>query len=222
VIANFKNALNGAKVEEAFLTAVAPASSAYDGINEFYESEKDYIYALADALREEYQAIYKSGLLLQVDDAVLANMYDTLVQKDPANYKRWAELRIEALNHALDGIPEDRVRYHICFGSWHVPHTADANLSDLIDLILKVITHGSTGLLNLASGSSATFRSVAEAVAARAGRTIEIATSARQNPATHRHFDVTNLLRAFPGVHFTPLEDGLAATFADMRVAAGA
>jgi 5-methyltetrahydropteroyltriglutamate--homocysteine methyltransferase len=143
VIANFKNALSslrttGAKVEEAFLTAVAPASSAYDGINEFYKNERDYVYALADALRQEYQAVYKSGLLLQVDDAVLANMYDTLVQKDPANYRRWAELRIEALNHALEGIPEDRVRYHICFGSWHVPHTADANLSDIIDLILKV------------------------------------------------------------------------------------
>ena len=95
-------------------------------------------------------------------------------------------------------------------------------VDDAIDLILKVITHGSTGLLNLASGSSATFRSVAEAVAARAGRTVEIATSARQNPATHRHFDATNLLRAFPGVRFTPLEDGLAATFADMRAAAGA
>jgi 5-methyltetrahydropteroyltriglutamate--homocysteine methyltransferase len=138
VIANFKGALNGTRVEEAFLTAVAPASSAYDGINEYYKDEREYVYALADALRQEYQAIYKSGLLLQVDDAVLANMYDTLVQKDPANYRRWAELRIEALNHALEGIPEDRVRYHICFGSWHVPHTADANLSDIIDLILKV------------------------------------------------------------------------------------
>jgi nucleoside-diphosphate-sugar epimerase len=96
------------------------------------------------------------------------------------------------------------------------------HVDDAVGLILRVITHGSAGLLNLASGSSATFRSVAEAVAARAGRTVEIATSARQNPATHRHFDTTNLLRAFPGVRFKPLEVGLAATFADMRAAAGA
>jgi nucleoside-diphosphate-sugar epimerase len=96
------------------------------------------------------------------------------------------------------------------------------HVDDAVGLILRVITHGSAGLLNLASGSSATFRSVAEAVAARAGRTVEIATFARQSPATHRHFDTTNLLRAFPGVRFKPLEDGLAATFADMRAAAGA
>ena len=96
------------------------------------------------------------------------------------------------------------------------------HVDDAVGLILRVITHGSAGLLNLASGSSATFRSVAEAVAARAGRTVEIATFARQNPATHRHFDTTNLLRAFPGVRFKPLEVGLAATFADMRAAAGA
>jgi UDP-glucose 4-epimerase len=96
------------------------------------------------------------------------------------------------------------------------------HVDDAVALILKVITHGSTGLLNLASGSSATFRSVADAVATRADRTVEIVTSARQNPATHRHFDTTNLLRAFPGVRFKPLDDGLAATFADMRAAAGA
>ncbi|MEI9814694.1 MAG: hypothetical protein WDO18_19555 [Acidobacteriota bacterium] len=142
VIANFKQALAGATVEEAFLTAVAPASTAYDGVDEFYKNERDYVYAIADALRVEYQAIYKSGLLLQVDDALLANMYDTLVQKSPENYRLWAELRVEALNHALEGIPEDRVRYHVCFGSWHVPHTADANLSDIIDLILKVRAGG--------------------------------------------------------------------------------
>ena len=79
-----------------------------------------------------------SGLVLQVDDAVLANMYDELVQESPKHYRDWAELRVEALNHALRGIPEDRVRYHICFGSWHMPHVADAPLEAIVDLMLSV------------------------------------------------------------------------------------
>jgi 5-methyltetrahydropteroyltriglutamate--homocysteine methyltransferase len=137
-IENFKAALSAVSVEEGFLTAVAPASTAYDGVNEYYSSEKEYIYAIADALREEYLAIYQAGLLLQVDDAVLANMYDELVQISPERYREWANLRVEALNHALAGIPEERIRYHVCFGSWHVPHVADANLEDIVDLILKV------------------------------------------------------------------------------------
>lgn len=137
-IENFQAALNTVSVEEGFLTAVAPASTAYDGVNEYYSSEKDYIYAIADALREEYQAIHRSGLLLQVDDAVLANMYDELVQTSPQRYREWANLRVEALNHALTGIPEDRIRYHVCFGSWHVPHVSDAPLDQIVDLILKV------------------------------------------------------------------------------------
>jgi 5-methyltetrahydropteroyltriglutamate--homocysteine methyltransferase len=137
-IDNFQGALKGVAVEEAFLTAVAPASTAYDGVNEYYSTEKDYIYAIADALREEYLAIHKAGLLLQVDDAVLANMYDELVRKSPQRYREWANLRVEALNHALAGIPEDRIRYHVCFGSWHVPHVADAPLEEIVDLIVKV------------------------------------------------------------------------------------
>ena len=137
-IDNFKAALEAAPVEEGFLTAVAPASTAYDGVNEYYSSEEDYIYAIANALREEYRAIFEAGLLLQVDDAVLANMYDELVQSSPERYREWANLRVEALNHALAGIPEDRIRYHVCFGSWHVPHVADAPLAEIVDLILKV------------------------------------------------------------------------------------
>ena len=137
-IANFKTALEGVKVEEAFLTAVAPASVPYDGINEFYSTEKEYIFALAEALREEYLEIYKSGLLVQVDDAVLANMYDHWVQQSPARYREWAQLRVDALNHALRDIPEERVRYHVCFGSWHVPHLADAPLEAIVDLIVQV------------------------------------------------------------------------------------
>lgn len=137
-IANFQSALKGVQVEEAFLTAVAPASTAYDGVNEYYATEKEYVFALAEALRQEYLEIHNAGLLLQVDDAVLANMYDHLVQQSPERYREWAQLRVDALNHALRGIPEDRVRYHVCFGSWHVPHLADAALEDIAGLIVQV------------------------------------------------------------------------------------
>ncbi len=135
---NLKAALNGVDVEEAFFTTVAPASTAYNGINEYYGSEEEYVYAIAEALREEYMAVHNAGFLVQVDDAVLANMYDFLAEQSPETYERWARLRIEALNHALRDIPEDRVRYHICFGSWHVPHVADAEMKDMVDLILSV------------------------------------------------------------------------------------
>ncbi|HUK01301.1 MAG TPA: cobalamin-independent methionine synthase II family protein [Steroidobacteraceae bacterium] len=137
-VENLKNALTGVPVLEAFMTAVAPASTAYDGVNEYYPNEHDYVFAVAEALRREYLAIHNAGLLVQVDDAVLANMYDALTQQSPQRYREWAELRVEALNHALRGIPEDRVRYHVCFGSWHVPHLSDAPLEDIIDLVLRV------------------------------------------------------------------------------------
>ena len=138
-IADLKAALAAAGVEEGFLTAVAPASTGYDARDEFYDDERTYVFAIAEALREEYLEIVNAGLVLQVDDAVLANMYDELVsQGGPERYRRWAELRVEALNHALRGIPEDRVRYHICFGSWHVPHVADAPLDAIVDLMLRV------------------------------------------------------------------------------------
>jgi 5-methyltetrahydropteroyltriglutamate--homocysteine methyltransferase len=123
---------------EAFFTAVAPASTGYNARNEYYSSDREYVYAIADALRYEYRAIIDAGLLLQVDDAVLANMYDYLVEQSPERYREWAGLRVEALNHALQDIPEDRVRYHVCFGSWHVPHVADAPLAEIADLILQV------------------------------------------------------------------------------------
>jgi 5-methyltetrahydropteroyltriglutamate--homocysteine methyltransferase len=137
-IADLKEALQSVQVAEGFLTAVAPASTGYDAVNEYYADERAYVFAIADALREEYLAIHKAGLVLQVDDAVLANMYDHLVQQSPEHYRKWAELRIEALNHALSGIPAERVRYHVCFGSWHVPHMADAPLEAIVDLILQV------------------------------------------------------------------------------------
>lgn len=137
-IADLQAALAAAGVEEGFLTAVAPASTGYDAANEYYRTDREYIFAIAEALRVEYQEIVNAGLILQVDDAVLANMYDELVQQGDAVYREWAQLRVDALNHALRGIPEDRVRYHVCFGSWHVPHLADAPLEAIVDLVVQV------------------------------------------------------------------------------------
>jgi 5-methyltetrahydropteroyltriglutamate--homocysteine methyltransferase len=137
-LANLKSAVAATQVEDAFFTAVAPASVCCDAANEHYANERDYVFAIAGALREEYLEIHRAGFVLQVDDAVLANMYDHLVEQSPQKYRQWAELRVDALNHALEGIPEDRIRYHVCFGSWHVPHVADAQLEDIVDLILKV------------------------------------------------------------------------------------
>jgi 5-methyltetrahydropteroyltriglutamate--homocysteine methyltransferase len=141
-IADLKTALATSGASEGFLTAVAPASTGYEAVNEYYATDRDYVFAIADALREEYLEIVNAGLILQVDDAVLANMYDELVQESPARYRAWAEVRIDALNHALRDIPEEKVRYHICFGSWHVPHMADAALDDIVDLMLRVKAGG--------------------------------------------------------------------------------
>jgi 5-methyltetrahydropteroyltriglutamate--homocysteine methyltransferase len=135
---NLKDALAGTDATEGFLTVVAPASAAFNAVDDYYHNEHDYVMALAEALRQEYLEVYKAGLLVQVDDAVLANMYDYLVQKSPRDYRRWAELRIEALIYALRDIPADRIRYHVCFGSWHLPHTVDAPLEEIVDLILQV------------------------------------------------------------------------------------
>jgi 5-methyltetrahydropteroyltriglutamate--homocysteine methyltransferase len=137
-IVHLKAAVGSTQVTEAFLPVVAPASAAFNAVNDYYKTDEEYVYALADALRYEYLAIYESGLLLQVDDAVLANAYDDLMARGPGVYRAWAEVRIEALNHALRGIPPDRVRYHLCYGSWHAPHMSDAPLEAIIDLILRV------------------------------------------------------------------------------------
>jgi 5-methyltetrahydropteroyltriglutamate--homocysteine methyltransferase len=137
-LANLRAAGAGQPDGEVFFTSVAPASTAYQGINEYYGSEEEYVYAIADALRQEYLAIHDAGFILQVDDAVLANMYDYLIEQGEETYRRWAQLRVDALNHALSGIPEDRIRYHVCFGSWHVPHVADAPLGALLPFILQV------------------------------------------------------------------------------------
>jgi 5-methyltetrahydropteroyltriglutamate--homocysteine methyltransferase len=138
-IARFRAALDGVEVADAFLPVVAPAS-VYWLRNEHYATEEELVYALADALHQEYAAIVAAGFLLQVDDAVLMHEYDSILAQGGSteDYRRWARLRVDALNHALAGIPEERVRYHICFGSWHGPHAFDPPLADVIDLVLAV------------------------------------------------------------------------------------
>jgi 5-methyltetrahydropteroyltriglutamate--homocysteine methyltransferase len=138
-IANLKAALEGHDDVEGFLPVVAPAS-AYWLANEHYGSEQEFVYGLADALHEEYRAVVDSGLLLQVDDAVLMHEADSMMSLGQSfeDYRRWAQLRVDALNHALRGLPEDRIRYHVCWGSWHGPHAFDPPLRDVIDLILQV------------------------------------------------------------------------------------
>jgi 5-methyltetrahydropteroyltriglutamate--homocysteine methyltransferase len=138
-IANLKAAIGKVKIEGAFLPVVAPFSAFPTLKNEYYANERDLLTALADAMREEYRAIINAGLTLQIDDAFLPFMYERLVPPMTLQqYRTWAEMRVDALNHALEGIPEHRTRYHICWGSWNGPHTFDVPLKDIIDLILKV------------------------------------------------------------------------------------
>jgi 5-methyltetrahydropteroyltriglutamate--homocysteine methyltransferase len=137
-IANFKAALKGVNVEEAFLPVAAPSSVIPDRKNEYYKSEEDLQVAIAEAMRTEYKTIIDAGFLVQLDDARSAVTYDRMVP--PASftdYKRWLEKQIEIMNHALQGLPRDRVRYHICWGSWPGPHTSDVPLKDVIDVVLK-------------------------------------------------------------------------------------
>jgi 5-methyltetrahydropteroyltriglutamate--homocysteine methyltransferase len=140
-LVNFKVALEGSgrDISETFMPVVAPAS-AYWLANEYYKTDEEFVYALADVLHEEYKAIIDSGAFLQVDDAVLMHEADTMLSRGQSweDYRAWARLRVEALNHALRGLPEDRIRYHICFGSWHGPHAYDPPLRDSIDLVLAV------------------------------------------------------------------------------------
>jgi 5-methyltetrahydropteroyltriglutamate--homocysteine methyltransferase len=138
-IANFIAALQHVQVEEAFMPVAAPCSVEANRVNNYYRTEEEYLFAIADALKEEYRAIVDAGFLLQVDDAWMPMQYArTLPQASMADYRRYVHMAIEALNHALEGIPEERVRYHICWGSQNVPHTWDVPLADIVDLVLRV------------------------------------------------------------------------------------
>jgi 5-methyltetrahydropteroyltriglutamate--homocysteine methyltransferase len=137
VIAMYKRHLRPG--EEAFLTSTAPASLEPYRPNQFYKSQEDYLYALGEALRVEYKAIVDAGLILQVDDAWLAALWDRIgVEMGLQEFRKYCSLRVEVLNHALRGIPQDRIRYHLCWGSWHGPHMFDLPLGDIVDVLMKV------------------------------------------------------------------------------------
>ncbi|MBV9582045.1 MAG: cobalamin-independent methionine synthase II family protein [Chloroflexi bacterium] len=129
-------------VEDAFLPVIAPASISSNHRNEYYTSEEAYLFALADALGEEYRIIVEAGLLLQIDDSILANGRDYVIEVLGQDYRKWVEMYIEATNHALRGIPQEKVRYHLCWGSWPGPHTSDGRLDEIIDLVLQIDAQG--------------------------------------------------------------------------------
>ena len=138
-IATLKAAATRAGANAAFLPMVAPASALPGAKNEHYADEKALLFALADCLHQEYQAVVDAGLYVQIDDAFLPYMHERMVPPmSEKQYRDWAQIRIDALNHALRGIPEERSRYHICWGSWNGPHAFDVPLKDIIDLVLKV------------------------------------------------------------------------------------
>jgi 5-methyltetrahydropteroyltriglutamate--homocysteine methyltransferase len=136
-IENFKSALKGVGVTEAFLPVAAPASVIPDRKNEYYKTEEELIRAIGAAMRTEYRMIIDAGFVLQLDDARAAVTYDRMVPPASfADYRKWLGLQVEVLNEAIAGLPADRIRYHVCWGSWPGPHTTDVPLKDVVDLIL--------------------------------------------------------------------------------------
>ena len=138
-IANFKAALSAAGVKQGFLPVAAPSSVIPDRRNEFYASDEECQQAIARAMRTEYKAIVDAGLYVQLDDARFAVTYDRMIDHASfADYRKWLGFQVDLINEALDGIPAERVRYHVCWGSWPGPHTTDVPLKDVADMILKV------------------------------------------------------------------------------------
>jgi 5-methyltetrahydropteroyltriglutamate--homocysteine methyltransferase len=140
-ITNFKEAMKAAGVEEGFMTAVAPGSASRIG-NAYYKTEEELLYACADAMREEYKAIVEVGLILQLDDPAIAENWD-MINPEPTveDYRKFSMIRVEALNHAIKGLPEDRIRFHLCWGSWHGPHTTDIPMRDIVEVMLAINVH---------------------------------------------------------------------------------
>jgi 5-methyltetrahydropteroyltriglutamate--homocysteine methyltransferase len=137
-IANFKAALSAAGVEEGFMTSIAPGSASRIA-NRYYRTDEELLFACADAMRDEYRAIVDAGLVLQLDDPAIAENWDMVnPAPTPEAYRKFSMVRVEALNHAVRGLPEDRIRFHLCWGSWHGPHTTDIPLRDIVEVMLAV------------------------------------------------------------------------------------
>jgi 5-methyltetrahydropteroyltriglutamate--homocysteine methyltransferase len=138
-IANLKAALDGVKKPvEIFMPAISPTSAADWLYNSYYKTEEEYLFAIADALREEYEAIVNAGFLLQVDDPHLVTYWIKEPELTLAQCRKWAEVRVEALNHALRNIPPEKVRHHTCYGINMGPRIHDLELKDIVDIILKI------------------------------------------------------------------------------------
>jgi 5-methyltetrahydropteroyltriglutamate--homocysteine methyltransferase len=142
-IENLKAAVGRGRVQDAFLPVVAPTSVAPERFEEYYETSDQSLLAIAAALREEYKAILDAGLLLQIDDAFLATYFDVMVPPNSfSDYYKWAEFRVDVTNEAIEGLPSDRIRYHLCWGSWNGPHSNDVPIKDILPLILRINAGG--------------------------------------------------------------------------------
>jgi 5-methyltetrahydropteroyltriglutamate--homocysteine methyltransferase len=141
-IDNLKTAIEGENVAEGVLMCVAPGTIEHWMHDEYYSSEEEFLMALADSMNEEYRAIADSGLIVHIDDPDLADGWQIYPDMSVSEYREYADLRVEALNRALRGIPPESVILHVCWGSFHTPHTSDLPLKDLIDLFFKVNSQG--------------------------------------------------------------------------------
>jgi len=137
-IARFIAALQAGGIAEGFMTAIAPGSTTRIG-NTYYKTYEEFVFAAAEAMREEYKAILDASLVLQLDDPALATNWD-MINPEPTleEYRKFATIQVEALNHAIRGLPQDRIRFHLCWGSWHGPHTTDIPMRDIVGVMLKV------------------------------------------------------------------------------------
>ena len=140
-IARVKAALEAAGAEEGFVTSIAPGSTTRIG-NAYYKTYDEFVFAAAEAMREEYKAIVDAGLILQLDDPALATNWD-MINPEPTveEYRKFAMIQVEALNHAIRGLPQDRIRFHLCWGSWHGPHTTDIPMRNIVDIMLTINAH---------------------------------------------------------------------------------
>jgi len=138
-IAMLAAALGDRPRSDAFLTTTAPLSVEPGRAKGHYASDEEHVYAIAEAMREEYEAIAAAGFQVQVDDAWLGALWDRIgLDMGIDGYRKYCQMRCEALNHALRNIPEEQIRYHLCWGSWHGPHSRDLPLPDIVDVMLSV------------------------------------------------------------------------------------
>jgi len=137
-IENLRSALAGVSAEEAFIPAISPTNIEGWQENRYYSTDEEYVFAIAEAMREEYRAIVEAGFLLQIDDPRLITYYILKPELTIKEARAWAEVRVEALNHALRGLPREQVRFHTCYSINMGPRVHDMELKDVVDILLKI------------------------------------------------------------------------------------